>query len=305
MDFMSVTIGFIGQGFIGKSYADDFESRGYEVVRYSLEPAYVKNKDKISKCDYVFIAVPTPTKNGEFDMSIVEGALRLVGTGKTAVVKSTLLPGTTKNLQKAFPKISVLHSPEFLNARTAAYDAANPKRNIVGITKDTPAQRKAAAAIIKLLPKASFDLVCDSTEAELIKYARNGVGYFRIIFYNILHDLASTFDANWDPIRQAIAADPENGPEYTRPVDQGGRGAGGVCFIKDMAALRGHYEMYCKDDAIGIDVLKAMEKKNIHLLTSTGKDLDLLRGVYGSDAVAAVAPISQKKAASKKKTKTR
>ena len=40
-------IGFIGQGWIGKNYSDDFEKRGYEIVRYSLEEPYVKNKEKI------------------------------------------------------------------------------------------------------------------------------------------------------------------------------------------------------------------------------------------------------------------
>jgi predicted dinucleotide-binding enzyme len=30
-------IGFIGQGFIGKNYANDFEKRGYEVIRYANE----------------------------------------------------------------------------------------------------------------------------------------------------------------------------------------------------------------------------------------------------------------------------
>ena len=30
-------IGFIGQGWIGKNYADDFVERGYDVVRYDLE----------------------------------------------------------------------------------------------------------------------------------------------------------------------------------------------------------------------------------------------------------------------------
>ena len=42
-------IGFIGQGWIGKNYADDFERRGLEVVRYALEEPYVKNKDKINR----------------------------------------------------------------------------------------------------------------------------------------------------------------------------------------------------------------------------------------------------------------
>ena len=54
-------IGFIGQGFIGKNYADDFERRGFEVIRYALEEPYRANKEKIRECDIVFIAVPTPT----------------------------------------------------------------------------------------------------------------------------------------------------------------------------------------------------------------------------------------------------
>jgi len=58
---MGKIIGFIGQGWIGKNYADDFEKRGYETVRYSLEKPYVDNKEKIKDCDLVFIAVPTPT----------------------------------------------------------------------------------------------------------------------------------------------------------------------------------------------------------------------------------------------------
>jgi UDP-N-acetyl-D-mannosaminuronate dehydrogenase len=79
MNKNNTKIGFIGQGWIGKNYADDFESRGFDVVRYSLEDEYVINKGLISGCDVVFIAVPTPTKNGVFDDSIVREALGLVG----------------------------------------------------------------------------------------------------------------------------------------------------------------------------------------------------------------------------------
>ena len=37
-------IGFIGQGWIGKNYADDFERRGFKTVRYSLDKNYLPNK---------------------------------------------------------------------------------------------------------------------------------------------------------------------------------------------------------------------------------------------------------------------
>ena len=40
-------IGFIGQGWIGKNYADDFENWGYNIIRYALEKPYVKIKKKL------------------------------------------------------------------------------------------------------------------------------------------------------------------------------------------------------------------------------------------------------------------
>ena len=52
-------IGFIGQGFVGKNIANDFERRGHTVVRYALEPEYCANRDLIAECEIVFVAVPT------------------------------------------------------------------------------------------------------------------------------------------------------------------------------------------------------------------------------------------------------
>jgi len=47
-------IGFIGQGWVGKHYADDFENRGYKVIRYSQEEPHINNDNKIRECDIVF-----------------------------------------------------------------------------------------------------------------------------------------------------------------------------------------------------------------------------------------------------------
>ncbi|MBI3627961.1 MAG: hypothetical protein HY220_04450, partial [Candidatus Sungbacteria bacterium] len=96
MALKDLKIGFIGQGWLGKNYADDFEERGFPVVRYSLEEPYRANKDKIASCDIVFVAVPTPTTPQGFDGSLVSKVVPLVGEGKIAVVRSTLRPGFTK-----------------------------------------------------------------------------------------------------------------------------------------------------------------------------------------------------------------
>src|SRR3989344_3819708 len=128
-----IRIGFIGQGYVGKNYADDFEARGYTVIRYAKEKPYNKNKEAIKDCNVVFIAVPTPTTPKGFDDSIIRAVLLLVGKDKIAVIKSTIVPGTTKSMQNKNPNIFVLHSPEFLTESTALYDAKNPSLNIIGI----------------------------------------------------------------------------------------------------------------------------------------------------------------------------
>jgi UDPglucose 6-dehydrogenase len=279
---MEKLIGFIGQGWIGKNYADDFEKRGYEVVRYSLEEPYVRNREKIKDCDIVFIAVPTPTSPRGFDDSILRKAIKEVGKGKIAVIKSTILPGTTESIQAENREIFVVHSPEFLSEASAAYDAANPNRNIVGIPNLDETYRKKAKEVMGVLPFAPFSLVCFSREAELIKYAGNGLLTLKVVFINLLYDIADNLGCKWENVRDAIGADPRLGSTHLQPVHQTGRGAGGHCFIKDFAALARLYRELVGDKE-GLDFLNSAADKNNDLLLKSGKDLDLLAGVYGEE----------------------
>lgn len=273
-------IGFIGQGWIGKHYADDFESRGFPVVRYAKEGGHEGNAALIQECDIVFIAVPTPTTPEGFDDHIVREVIKLVGKGKIAIIKSTILPGTTVSIQKENPEIFVFHSPEFLREVTAAYDASHPDRNIIGIPKDTEEYKQKAEEVLQVLPHAPFKLVCDSNTAELIKYAGNCFLYTKVIFMNMLYDLSEKLGCDFEEVKNAMIGDPRIGASHMDPVHGGARGAGGHCFIKDFAAFS---EMYEKNvgDKIGLAALRALEDKNIALLKASGKDADLLRGVYG------------------------
>ena len=274
-------IGCIGQGFVGKNTADNFERRGYDVVRYSLEPEYKNNADKISECDVVFIGVPTPTTPQGFDYSIVSSVLSLVAEGAIAVIKSTLLPGTTSKLQDDNPDKIVLFSPEFLCEKTAAYDVANPMMNVIGLSFDTAGHRKAAEVVMKTLPKSEHNFIVTSQAAELFKYAHNLNGYFRVILANLLFEVAEKTDANWADVKTMMDSDIMMSPYYNNPSHKGGSGAGGNCFIKDMAAFRHMYEEDVFDDKSGIEVLKTLERKNLELLSKTGKDQSLVKGVYG------------------------
>ena len=274
-----VKIGFIGQGYVGKHNADDFETRGHTVIRYAKEAPYHKNKEAIKDCDVIFIAVPAPTTPKGYDASIIHAVLPLTGIGKIVVLKSTIFPGLTEKIQNKFPDRIVLHSPEFLSEATASYDASHPFVNIVGMAKETPKYRKAAKLIHSILPKAPQNFTVKSIEAEIIKYAHNCSGYTQIIFFNLMYDLSQKMGASWEIIEEAAKADPFIPNRYASPVHKSGRGAGGHCFIKDFSALREIYEKAVADKS-GIAILKSIEKKNIELLRSSGKDVEILRGVY-------------------------
>ena len=281
---MRMKIGFIGQGWIGKNYADNFEKRGFAVVRYSLEEPHVKNGDKIGECDIVFIAVPTPTTPKGFDASIVEESLALIADKKIAVIKSTMLPGTTKRLQAQNPKITVLYSPEFLSEATAAHDAARPFSNIIGIPEETKKYRAAAEKVLKTLPEAPFSLICDSDEAEIIKYAHNVSGYAQIVTFNLIYDLAHSMGHDWKCIGEALMADPFISNRYANPVHKSGRGAGGNCFIKDFAAFAEFYKQKINDPS-GSKMFRALEEKNINLLVRSDKDISVLKNIYGDKII--------------------
>ncbi len=274
-------IGFIGQGWIGRHFADDFENRGYEVVRYSLEAPYDVNKDKISECDIVLIAVPTPTTPEGFDVSIVRSVLSLIGKGKIAVIKSTIPPGTTEMLQNEFSNIYVFHSPEFLVEKTAAHDAAHPNRNIIGIPRHSEEFFERARLVLSVLPTAPYQSIMNARDAEFVKYAGNCFLFTKVLYMNLLYDLVAQMGGDWAHIKDALIHDPRIGTSHTEPVFDNGRGAGGHCLIKDFEAFRNMYDVYMQD-ATGSDLMKTMVYKNIQLLVDTNKDIDLLSGVYGN-----------------------
>ncbi len=265
--------------------ADDFEERGFDIVRYSLEPQYADNKEKIRDCDIVFVAVPTPSTPDGFDDSIVRSAVKLVGAGRTVVIKSTILPGITELLQKENPDIFVLHSPEFLREVTAVEDTRHPERNIVGVPVMSDVYQSKAEAVLAVLPTAPYAKVMLSKESELVKYVGNNFLFAKVVFMNMMYDLAGSIGADWSNIADAVSHDSRIGKSHMLPVHISGhattpgRGAGGHCFPKDFEAILQFYKRKV-GDKLGVEALAAMRNKNVELLTKSNKDLDILKGIY-------------------------
>jgi UDPglucose 6-dehydrogenase len=271
----NLKIGFIGQGFIGKNYADDFEERGYKIVRYD-DRTYSANKDLIKKCDIVLIAVPTPSIKEKFQDGIIKEVLKLVGDNKIAVIKSTIKIGTTDKMQKLYPNKYIIHSPEFLTEKTAKFDARHPNRNIVGYTSKS---KKVAANVLKVMAKSPINVAIPCREAEIIKYANNILLYMKVITANTIADLCLNNGINYETVKELLKGDPRIGVTHLDVLHGSGRGAGGHCFIKDFSCYK---EMH-KNSKTGkeiVELLSAVEKYNQKLLIKSKKDLDILSEVY-------------------------
>ncbi len=273
-------VGIIGVGMVGGALARYFLEvkkyrRGTDVLLYDAD-AKKGYSDDVNGADIIFVAVPTPRdkKTGVCDTSIVEVALGTLRDGKIAVIKSTVSPGTTDALQKKFPRLMVLFSPEFLTEKNAWSDTIHPDRQIVGFTAG---HEKEAAEVLKLLPEAPFqspskDAHITALEAELIKYAGNVYLSRKVVFANALAKIAEKVGANYNHVRAGMSADARIGKSHLDVDYNAYRGFGGYCFPKDTSALM----MFAKDT--GLDdvyaLLKADWDFNEALLRKQGLTVD-------------------------------
>jgi UDP-glucose 6-dehydrogenase len=155
--------------------------------------------------------------------------------------------------------------------------------NIIGLPFDSAGHRKAAEMVSKLLPLSDHNFIVPAHAAEFFKYTHNIHGFMRVILSNTLYDFADSLGIDWADVKSIMDSDPMMSPYYNAPVHKGGRGAGGNCFIKDMAAFRALFEVSRTEDSLGLAVFKSMEKKNLELLAQSNKSQDLVKNVYGEN----------------------
>lgn len=277
-------VGIIGVGMVGTPLKRYFE----EVCGYRrgenlfLSDANVEKEmaDDTNRADVIFVCVPTPrSSEGSASLEAVRSVFSRIAEGKIAVLKSTVPPGTTEELQKNYPALKVLFNPEFLTEKRAWEDFLKPDRQIVGFTASSI---DAAHAVLSLLPKAPFmspwgvntyrPVKITATEAEMIKYGGNVYFARKINFANALADLASSHGVDYENIRLGMAADFRIGDSHLDVMHGGYRGFGGYCFPKDLDALLAHFRERGLEG--GAALLQSDRTYNENLLAAQGLTWD-------------------------------
>jgi UDPglucose 6-dehydrogenase len=229
-------VGVVGNGFVGEAISFAFSSIS-DLFVYDINPLKSTSDLKtIHNCDFVFICVPTPMfENGSQDISYVTSAFKKATSIPIYILKSTVLPGTTKKLLKLFPNIKIVFSPEFLTERTAKLDMLTQSRIILG--GDLPLTGK-VKTLFKQRFKSKNIIQTDSITAELIKYMNNTFFATKISIMNEFKLLCDKVGGNWVEALQGFVSDGRIGDSHLNvPGHDGKLGYGGTCFPKDVNAL--------------------------------------------------------------------
>jgi UDPglucose 6-dehydrogenase len=318
---MESSISVFGTGYVGLCIAVGFASKGYKVITVTHDPKKaerinkgwapfyepklrellqnaVKNgflrcllnyKDAVLDTDVTFITVGTPSQpSGEINLNLIERAACEIGEAlqrkkayHLVVVKSTVVPGTTKKLVKPALEdysgkrcgvdFGLCMNPEFLREGSAIHDTLNPDRIVIG------EYDKKSGDFLESFYRGFFKenmpplVRTNLPTAELIKYTNNAFLATKISFINTIANICQKIpNADIMMVAKAIGMDKRISPLFLNA----GLGYGGSCFPKDVKALIAFSRKLGYDPTL----LDAVEKVNV---IQPYKAVELCKGFLG------------------------
>ena len=261
-------IAIIGTGYVGLASAVGFAHLGHEVVGIDIDKAkvaklssgqspifekdievflkkslkkkkiaFTSDYSKVAGSQFVFLCLPTPQlDDGAADVSFILESTKMLSRhlkkSSTVVIKSTVPVNTWKLVKENVNRddVSVVSNPEFLREGTALQDFFKPDRIVVGCTDEVKATE--VARLYKA--KKAKVVFTDNTSAEIIKYASNSFLAIKLSFVNEIAAYAESTNANALEVLNAMGLDKRIGKDFLKP----GPGWGGMCFPKDVSALK-------------------------------------------------------------------
>jgi UDPglucose 6-dehydrogenase len=274
----SANVGIMGVGYMGIATGLAFARRGRTVVAYDVSgavraalrrgrsPYHEEGLSELLRAelrrgrfrvvddvielareaDCIFLCLPTPAaRNGSADLRPLRSAVRDLGRAlrtirgyRLVVVKSTVVPGTCREViepilrrwsRKGSRSLGVAVNPEFLSEGRMVQDALYPRRIVIGTS--TARERRLLRAVHAGFPARLIAL--SPSSAELVKHASNAFLALKVSYANELSRWTELLGGNVDDVAAAVGADSRIGAAFLRA----GPGFGGSCFDKDLRAF--------------------------------------------------------------------
>ncbi len=274
-------IGIIGKGFVGSAVQFGFSANtGCDAIVkvYDKDPNKSQNslEEVVNDSDFIFLSVPTPSNpDGSINLDIVNQALndidKVNNHDPIILLRSTMIPGSTRKFQENFSRLNLVFNPEFLTERSANFDFINQARFILGGSQKNTSK---VADLYKWRFGKSIPVIETSFEtAELIKYMNNCFFATKVSFMNEMRLISDSCNADWELAVEGFIRDGRIGHSHLNvPGHDGKFGFGGSCFPKDIQAMIDFGESF----GLEMNTLKGAWATNIKVRPE--KDWEELKG---------------------------
>ena len=261
-------LGIIGNGFVGSAMVHGFVLHTDDILIYDNDQDRSMStlREVVEDTEIIFLCLPTPMfESGEIDLSIIHNSLEEIKnlradmSDKIIVIKSTVVPGTTKSFSNKFPQFNFVFNPEFLTERRARLDFINTSRIILG---GQPEHVDKVEKLYRLRFPHTQLIKTDFETAELIKYMANCFFATKISYMNEMKQISDKLGTDWSTVMEGFITDGRIGNSHIDvPGHDGSLGFGGKCFPKDLNA------MIARAKELGVDptILEATWRKNLEV----------------------------------------
>ena len=235
-------IGIVGLGFVGGALMKSFKEKKISVIGYDkYKNNGIGDIKETLNTDICFLCLPTTFGENGYDLSSFIEVLGYYNNNNykgIIVIKSTLTPNSCNKFHKEYGKLTIIHNPEFLSARTAYEDFHNQKHIVIGGNNEIVYK-----FYKKYYPDAEIS-VMTSVESESLKICANSFYAVKIQFFNEVYNMCEKLDnCNYNIVKNGIIKNGWVNKEHTSvPGSDGKLSYGGYCFPKDTKALL-HYMM--------------------------------------------------------------
>jgi nucleotide sugar dehydrogenase len=238
-----MNIGIIGLGFVGQAINNFFNKKNnINVIIYDKYKSINCFID-ILDTDILYICLPTLYNEvlSTYDMTEIDPTMQKLAESNykgIVLIKSTILPNYCTAINSKYNRLSIVHNPEFLSAKTAAEDFVNQSHIILGYTT----QSFQSVNYIKdfyaiYFPKATISVV-KAEEAGLTKLACNSFYATKIQYFTELYLLCGKMNISYDNVKNLMLKNNWINPMHTSiPGHDNMISFGGACFPKDISAL--------------------------------------------------------------------
>jgi GDP-mannose 6-dehydrogenase len=224
-----------------------------EILAANVQAGRLRATDNVAQAicesELSFVCVGTPSQaNGNLDFQYIRRVCEEIGRalkGKaarhTVVIRSTILPGTMRNIviptleetsgKKAGPGFGVCNNPEFLREGSAVKDFRHPPKTVIG-----EIDKASGDLLASIYQKLEAPLIRTNLEtAEMVKYVDNSWHALKIGFANEIGNLCKSFGIDAHAVMKIFCQDQKLNisPAYLMP----GFAFGGSCLPKDLRAL--------------------------------------------------------------------